>query len=116
MWSAIDQPDDPTAVRVLDGGEVQPPLPRRRCRRCRPTRHVRIARAEVPLDQVGRDAQPGHPDRRSPALAGQQPRQTGGSHQPLDPLAPDPDPVLQPQLGVDARRAVDAVRGGVDLP
>jgi hypothetical protein len=31
-------------------------------------------------------------------------------------LAPDPDVVLHPQLGVDARRPVDAAAGVVDLP
>jgi hypothetical protein len=68
-----------------------------------------------PLDQVV-----GHPhaldaDSGPPALAGRKPRDSGGSHQPLDALAGDADPVRQAQLGVDPRRAVDAPVGLVDL-
>lgn len=46
---------------------------------------------------------------------GRTPEITGGLHQPGDALAPDPDVVLHPQLGVDARRPVDAAAGVVDL-
>ena len=72
--------------------------------------------AKVALEQVGSDSDAGQPDGRAPALARQQPRNSGRSHQPLDALAPDADPVLEPQLGVDAAGAIGAVRGCVDLP
>ena len=52
-------------------------------------------RAEVPLDQVGGDAQPGQPHRGAPALARQNPGDTGRSHQPLHPLATDVNAVLE---------------------
>ena len=71
--------------------------------------------AELAFDQVISDPDAGHPDRRASALLGDQPRQAGLAHQPLHPLAPDPDPVLQAQLGVDARSAIDAAVGLVDL-
>ena len=71
---------------------------------------------EVALDEIGSDPDPGQPDRGAPALARQQPRDTRVLHQALDALSPNPDPVLDPQLGVDPPRAIGAVRGGVDRP
>lgn len=56
----------------------------------------------------------GHPDRRATIPAGEQPRQASGAHQPLHTLSPDPDPVLEPQLGMDARRPIDTAIGVVD--
>ena len=63
-----------------------------------------VGRAKVALDQVGRDAQPGQADRGPPALACHYSGDSGGLHQPLDSLSPDPDAVLQAELGVDPPR------------
>ena len=65
--------------------------------------HVRFGRGrtKVALDQVRRDPQPGQADRRAPALARRYAGDTGRVHQPLDPLSPDADGVLQAQLGMD---------------
>ena len=49
-----------------------------------------------------------------PRFFGDQARDRGLAHQPLDALAPDPDALREAQLGVDAPRAVDAAIGGVD--
>jgi hypothetical protein len=63
-------------------------------------------RAKVALEQVGSDPDAVKPDRRAPALSRQQPRDTGRSHQPLHALTSDPDPVLDPQLGMDPAGAI----------
>src|SRR5436190_12555596 len=51
---------------------------------------------------------PRDPDGRLEALAGPDAGDSGGFHQPRDPLAPDPDAVLEAQLGVDPGRPIDA--------
>jgi hypothetical protein len=58
---------------------------------------------ELPLDQVARRRDPRDPDRGAQPLAGPDPGDTGRFHEPRHALAPDPDPVLEPQLGVDPR-------------
>ena len=108
-------PHDQPGEQVLDVREVQEPFPGRDVGDVRRPRQIRAVRAEVPLDQIGRDAQPGHADGGAPALTRQNPGDTGGAHQPLHPLASDADPVLQAQLGVNTPGAVGAVRGAVDL-
>jgi hypothetical protein len=107
--------DDPPRVQVLDVREVQESLPRRDVGDVGRPGLVRSGRVEVPLDQIGSDPDAGQSDRRAPALTRQDPRDTGSFHQPLDTLAPNPDPVLEPQLGVDAPGAIGAIRLGVDL-
>ena len=95
--------------------EVPEPLPGRDVGDVRRPRQVRAIGAEVALDQVGRHAQPREADGGAPALARHHPGDTGRLHQPLHALSPDADAMLQAQLGVDAPRAVGAVRSGVDL-
>ena len=75
--------------------------------------HSRFGRRgeERAVDEVLADPDAGHPDRCPAALASDQPRQAGLAHQPLHALAPDPDAVAEHELGVDARRAVDAAVG-----
>ena len=109
-------PDDQPGEQVLDVREVQKPLPGRDVSDVRRPRQVRSSRTKVALNQVRWDAQPGQADRGPPPLARQNPRDTGGSHQPLDALSPDVDLVLEAQLGMNAPSAVGAVRSGVDLP
>ena len=50
-----------------------------------------------------------------PALSRPDAGDTGGLHQPRDPLLPDPDVVLEAQLGMDPRRAVHTAAPLVDL-
>ena len=107
--------DDQPGEQVLDVREVQEPFPRRDVGDVRRPRPVRAVRAKVALHQVRSDPDPGQPDGGAPTLARQKPGETGRSHQPLDALASDADPVLEPQLGVDPPGAVGAVRVGVDL-
>jgi hypothetical protein len=59
--------------------------------------------AKLPLYQVARWCDPRDPDRRAPPLARPDAGDTGGFHQPGDPLAPDADVVLETPLGVDPR-------------
>ena len=42
-----------------------------------------------------------------PRRLGISPARPACAHQPLDPFAPDPDPVSHPQLGMHPRRAID---------
>ena len=107
--------NDSPGEQILDVREVQEPFPGRDVGDVRRPRLVRSVRTEVALEQVGSDPDARQPNRRAPALARQKPGDTGCSHQPLHALSPDPDPVLDPQLGVDPPGAVGAVRGGVDL-
>jgi hypothetical protein len=69
---------------------------------------------EVPLDQVRCDPHTLHAHRRLPAATLRKPRDAVRGHQPLDPLAADADPVLEPQLGVDPPGAIGAPRLRVD--
>ena len=107
--------DDPPGEQVLDVREVQEPFPGRDVGDVRRPGLVRAVRAKVALNEVGSDPDARQPDGRPPALTRQQPGDSGRSHQPLHALTPDPDIVLEPQLGVDPPRAVGPVRGGVDL-
>jgi len=107
--------DDPSAIGVLDGREIQPALPRAQIGDVGDPEHVRACRAEVALDEVIGDTDSGDADRRAPAALGDQARETGFAHQPLDPFAPDLDVVTEAQLGVHARGAVDAPVVAVDL-
>jgi len=106
--------DDPPGVEVLDVREVQKPLPRRDVGDVSRPRLVRCGRVEVPLEQIRSDPDAGQTDRGPPPLTGQHPGDSGGFHQSLHTLAPDPDPVLEPQLSVNAPSAVGAVRLGMD--
>jgi hypothetical protein len=107
--------DDRPRVGVLHRGEVQPPLPAPQVGDVRDPQHVRSGGPKVALDKVRGGLDAGHADRRPPPLAWPHARDTGGFHQPGDALAPDPDPVLHPQLGVDHRRPIDTPAGLVDL-
>src|SRR5918994_574285 len=70
--------------------------------------------AELAFEEVGGGLDAGHADCRPPPLTRLDARDTGGFHQPGDALAPDPDPLLEAQLGVDSRRPVGAAAGVVD--
>jgi hypothetical protein len=106
---------DPAAVDVLDGDEVQPPLPGPEVGDVGNPEHVRRLGPELPRDEVIRDPDAGNPDRRLALPAADQPRQAGLAHQPLDAFLADVGAVREPQLGVDAPRAVDATTIAVDL-
>jgi hypothetical protein len=59
---------------------------------------------EVPVDQITGRPDPLVPEGGAGALAPADTGNAGRFHQPLDPLAADPDAFID-QLGVDARRA-----------
>jgi len=107
--------DDQPRVGVLDGGEVQPPLAGAQIGDVSDPQHVRAIGAELPLDQIARGRDPRDPDRGAPPLAGPDAGDTSGFHQPRDPLAPHADVVLEPELGMDPRRAVHASALSMDL-
>src|SRR5215207_10320291 len=67
------------------------------------------------FDEVLADSDTGHPDGGPAALAPDHAGDAGRSHQPLHALAPDPDAVGHPQLGVDHGRSVDLAVLAVDL-
>jgi hypothetical protein len=107
--------DDLTGVRILHRGEVQPALTGTQVGDVRDPQHVRALGPELALDQVSRRRDPRDPDRRAPPLPGPDTRDTGRFHQPGDSLAPDPDVVLHPQLGVDPWRPIDPAALVVEL-
>src|SRR5919106_2452446 len=108
--------DDRPRIGVLHRGEVEPPFSAAQVGDVRDPEQVRTGGPKVALDEVRRGLDAGHPDCRAPPLAWPDARDTGGFHQSSDALAPDPDPVLEAQLGVDPRRPIDAPAGRVDLP
>jgi hypothetical protein len=107
--------DDQPGVGVLDRGEVQPALAGPQVGDVSDPQHVRTRRVEVALDEVGGRGDPGDPDRRLPPLSRPDARDTGGFHQPGDPLLPNPDLMLEPQLRVDPRGPVHAAALVMDL-
>src|SRR5829696_6698170 len=107
--------DDLARVSVLHGGEMQPPFAGPQVGDVRDPQHVRSVGSEVALDEVRGGLDAGHADRRPPPLTRLDPRDTGGFHQAGDALAPDPDPVLEAQLGMDPGRAVNTSARVVDL-
>ena len=89
-----DRPaDDPAAEDVLDGDEIQPPLPRAQVGDVGDPEPVGRGGEERAVDEVLADPDAGHADRRAAALAGPQAAEAGLAHEPLDALAPDPDTV-----------------------
>jgi hypothetical protein len=95
--------DDQPGVGVLDGGEVEPALAGAQVGDVSDPQHVGSVGVELPLDKIGGWRDPRDPDCRLEPLARPDAGDTGGFHQPGDPLAADPDPVLEPELGVDPR-------------
>jgi hypothetical protein len=106
--------DDPAAVGVLDGGEVDPALPGAQIGDVGHPQQVRPVGAKAALDEVVGDADPGDADRCAAALARDQARQARNAHQALHAFARDDHALAEPKLGRDAARAVDAAVLGVD--
>jgi hypothetical protein len=101
-----DRPaDDPAAVCVLDGGEIEPALPGAHVGDVGDPQHVGPVGPEAPLDEV---AGVGDADRGPAALDLRQARQADLTHQAPHALARDHDAFAEAQLGGDASRAVDA--------
>jgi hypothetical protein len=107
--------DDPAAVEVLDGDQVQPALPRSEVGDVGDPDPVGRRRGEVAVDEVLADANPGDPDRGAPALAADHPADGGLAHQALHALASDALAVAEHQLGMNPGRPVDLTIGLVDL-
>ena len=102
-----DRPaDDPAAVAVHHGGQVQPALPGPDVGDVGRPQAIARDRVEVALDQVRGGPHALDADRRLAASALDLPGQAGAAHQPLDALATDTDAVLEAQLGVHARRPI----------
>jgi len=109
-------PHDPAREGVLDGGEVEPPLPGPQVGEVGDPEHVGAVGAKAALDEVVRDADAGHADRGAAALAGDQPRDLGVAHEALDALARHHDPLSQTQFGLHPPRPVDLPILGMDAP
>ena len=107
--------DDPSAVGVLHGCEVEPPLPGPQVGDVRDPQHVRSVRPELPFDEVISDTDTGHPDRRAAALDLHEPRDPGLCHQPAHTPARDADALAQAKLGLHTPGAIDAAGSLVDL-
>jgi hypothetical protein len=71
---------------------------------------------ELALQEVTGRRDPRDTDRCLPPFPGRDARDTSGFHQPRDPFAPDPDLMLEAQLGVDAWRPVHIPTLLVDAP
>jgi hypothetical protein len=65
--------NDPAAVGVLNGRQVQPPFPGSQVGDVGKPQHVRLDGFEPPLHEVISDANAGHPDRCAPAFLGDKP-------------------------------------------
>jgi len=100
--------DDPAAEDVLDGNQVQPALPRAQIGDVGDPQPVRRRRQERPIDEVLAHADARNADRGLAALSRDDPGDAGLAHEALDALAAHADAVGHGQLGVDARRSIDA--------
>jgi hypothetical protein len=98
--------DDPPTVSVLDGGQVQPALPGAQVGQVGDPELVGLLGPDASLDEVIGDADTGHRDRGPATLVAHKAGDPGLAHEPLHALASDADPILEPQVGVDARGAV----------
>ncbi len=76
---------------------------------------VRRRRHERAIDEVVAHPDARDADRRLAALLGPQPGDPGLAHEALDALAAHALAVAEHELGMDARRPIDAAVGGVDL-
>src|SRR4029079_10382780 len=76
---------------------------------------IRAADAEGAADEVIRDSDARHTDRRLPASARNEPRERERAHEPLDPLPADADASMA-QRRMNASSAVGAAALDMDLP
>ena len=106
MWSGHRPADDPAAVEVLHGDEVEPALPGAQVGDVRNPDLVWRLGAELAVDEIVRDADAGDADRGGAPLLGRDRREAGEAHQPLDALARDPLAVAEHEIGPDPRRAM----------
>ena len=74
-------PHDPSAVCVLNGGEIEPSLPGSEVRDVRDPQDVRCVPSELPFHQVIGDTDAGHPDRGLAVLDLSPPGDTGLAHE-----------------------------------
>lgn len=107
--------DDPPAVDVLHGRQEEEALTGLHVLVVADPEPVRLRSGEAPVDQVGGGRPRRVPCRGAgPATAAVSPTQAELTHQTGYTFAPDPDAMLELQLGVDARGAVDPFRLDVD--
>jgi hypothetical protein len=102
--------DDATAERILDGGQIQSPLPGSEIRDVGHPQHVGRRRPELALDEIVGDTNPRDTNRGPPTPLGNQPREPSPAHQPLHPLAPHTDAMSEPQLSMHPRSAIHTPR------
>ena len=103
--------DDPPTEGVEHHRQVEKAGPGRDIRNVGHPQRIRPIHAEVTVDQIRRlaAALPAGRDYAPPAA---DPGEATGPHQPGDPLLADAN-ALGSQLGVDARRAIGSLRGGM---
>src|SRR5215217_2220924 len=106
---------DPAREDVLDRRQVEPALPGSEVGDVRDPKTVGAVGSERAVDEVLADADPGNTDRGASAPAPDQAADARGSHQTLHALAPEPLAIGEHQLGVDARRPIDAPEPLMDL-
>ncbi len=107
--------DDPAAVEILHGDEVEPALPGTEVGDVGDPAAVRGAGGEVAVEEIVGDSDAGHPDGGCPPLLGDQAGEAGLAHQPLDAFAADPLAVVEDEIRPDPRRAIDAAALAVQL-
>jgi hypothetical protein len=108
-------PNNPARIGVLDGGEIEPPLPGPEIGDVSDPQDVRGVRLEASFDEVIGDPDARHADRGAALLDLHQPRDPGVPHQPADPFARDDDALAEPKLGLHPARAIDPACVLVDL-
>jgi len=107
--------DHPPAPGVDDDRQVQEPLPGRQVGDVGAPQRIRLADAEVPLDQIVTELGLLVTSRGSDATPATHTPQLGDAHQPGDALAAAVHTVLIRQLSLDARRTIGAAAAGVNL-
>jgi hypothetical protein len=107
--------DDPAGEHIQHHRQVHEALPGRHVRDVGGPDAVRLGRAELAFDQVGRGRSASVRDRRPAALTPAHPGQPSPAHEPGHPLAAHTNPVELAQVGMDTRRTIDFVRGLVML-
>jgi hypothetical protein len=99
--------DNPPAVEVLDGDEIEPPLPRAQVGDVGHPAAVQGRRGEAAVEQVVGDPDARHADRRGLPLLLHQRRQASLAHESLDALASDALAIVEDEVRPDPRRAID---------
>ena len=106
--------DDASGPHIQHDGEIQETRPGRHIGDVGDPESIRTLGAEAPVDLVQRAIRLGVCDGRGDELRRRQALQPGRSHEPRHALAPDADPVIVSEFGMNAGRTVRFARTAMD--